>query len=43
MTYEDKPWTDLGQAEDKKDFQRAATEGKWNFTEHYIEKFPALK
>ena len=28
---EDKPRTDLGQAEDKKDLQRAATEGKCNF------------
>ena len=30
---EDKPRTDLGQAEDKKDLRRAATEGKCNFTE----------
>ena len=29
---EDKPRTDLGQAEDKKDLRRAATEGKCNFT-----------
>ena len=30
---EDKPRTDLGKSEDKKDLQRAATEGKGNFTE----------
>ena len=30
---EDKPRTDIGQAEDKKDLRRAATEGKCNFTE----------
>ena len=29
---EDKPRTDLGQAEDKKDLQRAAIEGNCNFT-----------
>ena len=29
---EDKPRTDLGQAENKKDLRRAATEGKCNFT-----------
>mgnify|MGYP001805142108 CR=1 FL=1 len=33
---EDKPRTDLGQAEDKKDLQRAATEGKCNFTKVYF-------
>ena len=32
-TIEDKPKTDLGQAEDKKDLRRAATEGKCNFTD----------
>ena len=31
---EDKPRTDLGQAKDKKDLQRAATEGKCNFTDN---------
>ena len=30
---EDKPRIDLGQAEDKKDLRRAATEGKCNFTQ----------
>ena len=38
-TYEDKPRTDLGQAEDKQGkLRRAATEGKCNF----IELFSAL-
>ena len=30
---EDKPRTDQGQTEDKKDLLRAVTEGKCNFTE----------
>ena len=33
-TYEDKPRTDLGHAEVKMDLERAATEGKCNFTEN---------
>ena len=36
---EDKPRTDLGQAEDKKDLQRAATERKCNFTLYSLSPF----
>ena len=35
---EDKPRTDLGQAEDKKYLRRADTGGKCNFTDNIIEK-----
>ena len=34
---EDKPRTDLGQAEDKKDLQRAAYRGKVQFYRIYIQ------
>ena len=37
-----KPRTDLRQAEDKKDLQRAATEGKCNFTNTSLPEFSCV-